>query len=213
MDPAIIGPTVRQLEQYRAYYQFGDPLDVDRYEINGEMQDTIVSVRDLNMAQLGAGATWVNETLVYTHGYGMIAAAGNERTTDGNPVFLERGIPATGFLSENPDFQPRVYFGESSPVYSIVGAPEGTTPIELDYPSGSDGTGGPRTTFEGDGGPSVGNVFNRIIYALKFQSEQILFSDDVNEASQILYDRDPLDRVAEGGAVPRARQRPVSHGR
>ncbi|MET0812867.1 MAG: UPF0182 family protein [Microbacterium sp.] len=195
MDPAIIGPTVRQLEQYRQYYQFGDPLDVDRYEIDGEMQDTIVSVRDLNMSQLGAGSTWVNETLVYTHGYGMIAAAGNERTADGNPVFLERGIPATGFMSDNPDFQPRVYFGETSPTYSIVGAPEGTSPVELDYPSGGDSATGPRTTFDGEGGPSVGSIFNRIIYALKFQSEQILFSDDVNEDSQILYDRNPLDRV------------------
>ncbi len=195
MDPAIIGPTVRQLEQYRAYYQFQDPLDVDRYEIDGQLQDTIVSVRELNMEQLGTGSSWVNETLVYTHGYGMVAAAGNERTTDGNPVFLERGIPATGFLSESEDFQPRVYFGEFSPAYSIVGAPEGTDPIELDYPSGSDGSTGPRTTFSGDGGPSVGNIFHRLIYALKFQSEQILFSDDVNEESQILYDRDPLTRV------------------
>ncbi|WP_194411251.1 UPF0182 family protein [Microbacterium cremeum] len=195
MDPAVIGPTIRQLEQYRPYYQFGNPLDVDRYEIDGAMQDTIVSVRELNVDQLGAGASWVNETLVYTHGYGMVAAAGNERTVDGNPVFLERGIPATGFLSENPDFQPRVYFGEKSPEYSIVGAPEGTPPIELDYPSGSDGSAGPRTTFEGDGGPSVGNAFNRLIYALKFQSEQILFADGVNEDSQILYDRDPLSRV------------------
>jgi uncharacterized membrane protein (UPF0182 family) len=195
MDPAIIGPTVRQLEQYRAYYQFQNPLDVDRYEIDGEMQDTIVSVRELNMDQLGSGSSWVNESLVYTHGYGMVAAAGNERTADGNPVFLERGIPASGFLSDSEDFQPRVYFGEFSPNYSIVGAPEGTDPIELDYPSGSDGNVGPRTTFSGDGGPSVGNIFNRLIYALKFQSEQILFSDDVNEASQILYDRDPLTRV------------------
>ncbi len=198
MDPAIIGPTVRQLEQYRAYYQFQNPLDVDRYEIDGEMQDTIVSVRELNMNQLGSGSSWLNETLVYTHGYGMVAAAGNERTADGNPVFLERGIPATGFLSDNPDFQPRVYFGEFSPEYSIVGAPEGTTPIELDYPSGSgDSASGMRTTFDGDGGPSVGNIFNRLIYALKFQSEQILFSDDVNEESQILYDRDPRQRVSK----------------
>ncbi|MET0296511.1 MAG: UPF0182 family protein [Microbacterium sp.] len=195
MDPAIIGPTIRQLEQYRPYYQFQNPLDVDRYEIDGTMQDTIVSVRELNVDQLGAGSSWVNNTLVYTHGYGMIAAAGNERTADGNPVFLERGIPATGFLSDDPDFEPRVYFGEVSPEYSIVGAPSGTDPIELDYPSGSDGSAGPRTTFEGDGGPSVGSIFNRLLYALKFQSEQILFADGVNDDSQILYDRDPLTRV------------------
>ena len=195
MDPAIIGPTVRQLEQYRAYYQFQNPLDVDRYEIEGTAQDTIVSVRELNVEQLGQAASWVNSTLVYTHGYGLVAAAGNERTSDGNPVFLERGIPATGFLSETDDFEPRVYFGEYSPTYSIVGGPEEADPVELDYPAGSDGSAGPRTTFEGDGGPSVGNVFNRLIYALRFQSEQILFSDGVNADSQILYDRNPLTRV------------------
>lgn len=194
MDPAIIGPTVRQLEQYRAYYQFPGVLDVDRYQIDGESQDTVVGVRELDMSQLGDAASWQNTTLVYTHGYGLVAAAGNERTTDGDPVFLEQGIPASGFLSES-DFEPRVYFGEKSPVYSIVGAPETTEPIELDYPIGTDGANETRTTFTGDGGPSVGNVFNRLIYALKFQSEQILFSDYVNEDSQILYDRAPLDRI------------------
>jgi uncharacterized membrane protein (UPF0182 family) len=194
MDPAIIGPTVRQLEQYRAYYQFPEVLDVDRYNIDGQSQDTIVAVRELNMDQLADAATWQNTTLVYTHGYGLVAAAGNERTSDGDPVFLEQAIPATGFLSEQ-DYEPRVYFGENSPAYSIVGAPEDTEPIELDYPIGSDGGTDTRTTFTGDGGPSVGNVFNRLIYALKFQSEQILFSDAVNEESQILYDRDPRQRV------------------
>ncbi|WP_127474393.1 UPF0182 family protein [Microbacterium sulfonylureivorans] len=195
MDPAIISPTVRQLEQFRGYYQFADPLDVDRYDIDGVSQDTVVSVRELDLAELGAAADWQNSAVVYTHGYGLVAAKGNDRTGDGDPVFLERGIPATGFLSDQEDFQPRVYFGEYSPTYSIVGAPEGSEPVELDYPSGGDGAGEVKTTFEGDGGPSIGSVFNRLIYALKFQAEQILFSDYVNEDSQILYDRDPLQRV------------------
>ncbi|WP_374974739.1 UPF0182 family protein [Microbacterium trichothecenolyticum] len=195
MDPAIISPNVRQLEQYRSYYQFADPLDVDRYDIDGVSQDTVVSVRELNLAQLGNAADWQNSAVVYTHGYGLVAAKGNDRTNEGDPVFLERGIPAAGFLSNEEDFQPRVYFGEYSPTYSIVGAPEGADPVELDYPSGEDGSGETKTTFDGDGGPSLGNVFNRLIYALKFQAEQILFSDYVNEDSQILYDRNPRERV------------------
>lgn len=195
MDPAVISPTVRQLEQFRSYYQFQDPLDVDRYEIDGVSQDTVMSVRELNMDQLGAAASWQNTTLVYTHGYGIVAAKGNDRTGDGDPVFLERGIPAAGFLSDEENFQPRVYFGEYSPTYSIVGAPEGSDPVELDYPTGGDTGSETKTTFEGDGGPSLGSVFNRLIYALKFQAEQILFSDNVNEDSQILYDRDPAVRV------------------
>jgi uncharacterized membrane protein (UPF0182 family) len=194
MDPAIITPTISQLQQYRSYYQFSAPLDVDRYEIDGQTQDTIVSVRDLNTRALGADASWQNSTLVYTHGYGLVVAKGNERTTDGDPVFIESGIPAAGFLSAG-DFEPRIYFGENSPAYSIVGAPESKDPIELDYPSGAEGASETKTTFDGNGGPSVGNWFNRLIYSLKFQSEQILFSDYLNEDSQILYDRDPSARV------------------
>lgn len=193
MDPAIIGPTVRQLEQFRPYYQFSEPMKVDRYEIDGEMQDTIVSVRDLNVDALD-NPSWQNQTIVYTHGYGIVAAAGNERTVDGNPVFLEQGIPASGFLTEQ-DYEPRVYFGESSPTYSIVGAPEGTDPVELDFPRGQDGETDTRTTFSGDGGPAIGGFFNKLLYALKFQSTDILLSDYVNDESQILYDRDPRERV------------------
>ena len=134
MDPTVISPTVRQLEQYRSYYQFQDPLDVDRYEIDGVSQDTVTSVRELNMDQLGAAASWQNTTLVYTHGYGVVAAKGNDRTTDGDPVFLERGIPAAGFLSDQEDFEPRVYFGEYSPEYSIVGAPRARPPSSSTTP-------------------------------------------------------------------------------
>lgn len=195
MDPAIISPNVRQLEQFRGYYQFADPLDVDRYDIDGVSQDTVVSIRELDLNELGAAADWQNTAVVYTHGYGLVVAKGNDRTGDGDPVFLERGIPASGFLSDSEDFQPRVYFGEYSPTYSIVGAPADAEPVELDYPVGGDAGGETKTTFEGDGGPSLGSVFNRLIYALKFQAEQILFSDYVNEESQILYDRDPLTRV------------------
>ena len=153
MDPAIIGPTVRQIEQYRSYYQFAEPLDVDRYQIDGQSQDTVVSVRELNVNQLGDAASWYNTTLVYTHGYGMVAAKGNERTADGNPVFVERGIPASGELTLEQEYEPRVYFGEFSPTYSIVGAPEGTSPIELDYPRGQEGESQTKTTFDGEGGP------------------------------------------------------------
>ncbi|KNY07467.1 UPF0182 family membrane protein [Microbacterium sp. GCS4] len=194
VDPAVISPTVRQLEQYRGYYQFQENMDVDRYEIDGAMQDTVVSVRDLDMNGVDV-TNWNNRAAVYTHGYGLVAAAGNQRTSDGEPVFLERGIPSSGFLTDQENFEPRVYFGENSPEYSIVGAPEGSDPVEIDYPRGKDGSSETKTTFEGDGGPKIGNTFTKLLYALKFQSEQILFSNLVNPDSQILYDRDPKTRV------------------
>jgi uncharacterized protein len=196
MDPAIIPPTVAQLEQYRSYYQFQSPLSVDRYTIDGQTQDTLVSVRDLNLNALGTTAsTWQNTSLIYTHGYGLVVAKGNARTSDGNPVFLERGIPSAGFLTSGEKYEPRVYFSANAPTYSIVGAPAGTAPIELDYPAGDGSSTETKTTFDGNGGPNIGNVFNRLIYAIKFQAEQILFSDSINQDSQILYDRDPATRV------------------
>ncbi|AWB94981.1 hypothetical protein DCE93_04315 [Agromyces badenianii] len=192
MDPLVIGPAFQQLEQFRQYYQFPSALDVDRYEIDGNVQDTVVAVRDVNLSGLGDAETWFNSHLVYTHGYGLVAAAGNQRSVDGQPVFLQSGIPSSGALG---DFQPRVYFGESSPPYSIVGAPKDAKPIELDYPSGTEGADQTQTTFEGQGGPKLDNAFTKLVYALKFQSEQIFLSDQVTTDSQILYDRDPVERV------------------
>ncbi|MBT2499490.1 UPF0182 family protein [Agromyces sp. ISL-38] len=191
MDPLQISDAFAQLEQFRQYYQFPDALDVDRYNIDGATQDTVVAIRDLNLAGLGDAQTWFNTHLVYTHGYGLVAAAGNQRSVDGQPVFLQSSIPSTGDLGE---FEPRVYFGEESPEYSIVGAPDGNDPVELDYPAGGDG-GQTQTTFKGEGGPKLDNVFTKLVYALKFQSEQIFLSDVVTNESQILYDRDPIQRV------------------
>jgi uncharacterized membrane protein (UPF0182 family) len=195
IDPKIVSDTFSQLQQYRQYYQFPKELDVDRYDVKGQTEDTVIAVRDIDLDGLSNAAnTQYNRAFVYTHGYGVTAAYGNQRASDGKPVFLESGIPSNGALG---DFQQRVYFGETSPAYSIVGAPKGSKDIELDYPSGSDDDNGGNatTTYEGNGGPSLGNFFNRLVYAAKFQSEQILLSNAVNKDSQILYDRDPITRV------------------
>lgn len=195
LDPAVVSSSFGQLEQFKQYYRFTPNLDVDRYSIDGKTTDAVVAVRELSQKDLGAGATWYNQTVVYTHGYGLVAAYGNQRSAQGQPVFLESGIPTVGKLGT---FEPRVYFGESSPTYSIVGSAPGTAPIEVDYPAG---TGGGdqvvRNTFTGNGGPKLDNAFKRLIYALKFQSEQVFLSDAVSNNSQILYDRDPKTRVAK----------------
>ena len=194
LDPALVSDAFRQLEQYRQYYSFPNRLHVGRYEIDGEVQDTVIAVRELNQAGLGESQSWYNSTIVFTHGFGIAAAYGNKRDSDGKPVFLQSGIPSVGELGE---FEPRVYFGANSPEYSIVGAPSGSEPLEFDFPAGEDGERETYTTFSGDGGPAVGNIFNRIAYALKFQSEQILLSDAINAESQILYNRTPAERIAE----------------
>jgi uncharacterized membrane protein (UPF0182 family) len=192
IDPALVTDAFSQLEQFRQYYRFPTYLDVGRYEVNGERTDTVLAARELNLDGLNS-QSWYNNTIVYTHGYGLVAAYGNQRNEDGQPKFLESGIPVTQNLGE---YEPRIYFGENSPEYSIVGGPEGSPQLELDYPSGGEGVDGNATyTYTGDGGPQVGSLFSRLLYALKFQSEQIILSDAVNTESQILYDRHPADRV------------------
>jgi len=197
IDPNLVSASFRQLEQYRQYYNFVNHLDVDRYTINGKTQDTVLAVRELNQSGLGSSQSWYNNVIVYTHGYGLVAAYGNRRSVDGQPVFLQAGIPSTGSLGK---YEPRVYFGERSPEYSIVGAPSGASKRELDYPASSTSSASDQqtmTTFTGNGGPKLDNIFKRLSYALKFQSEQILLSDAVTDSSQIFYDRSPRKRVAE----------------
>ena len=193
IDPALVSSSFRQLEQFRQYYNFPNLLDVGRYNIDGVVQDTVLAVRELNQAGLGDSQSWYNNTIVYTHGYGVVAAYGNQRTVDGQPVFMQSGIPTTGKLGT---YEPRVYFGENSPAYSIVGAPEGGEPLELDFPAGEGENDQTYNTFTGDGGPMISGIIPRLAYALKFQSEQILLSDAITSESQILYDRDPRQRVA-----------------
>ncbi|MFJ6113054.1 UPF0182 family protein [Agrococcus sediminis] len=193
IDPALVSDAFANLQEYRQYYGFAEQLDVDRYEIDGEIQDTVIALRELDLSGLDEDS-WYNRHIVYTHGYGAVAAYGNQRGQEGQPVFLQGGIPTDGALGE---FEPRVYFGESTPDYSIVGGPEGSPDLELDYPrSTEEGSGNATTTFSGDGGPRLDSVINRLAYALKFQSEQIILSDAVTSESQILYDRHPRDRVA-----------------
>ena len=195
LDPKVITKTVQQLQQSRLYYGFNSGMKVDRYNVGGERRDTVVSVRELNLAGLSAEQqTWVNQHTVYTHGYGAIAAYGNQLTSDGLPSYWEQSVPSVG---EMGDYEERVYFSPGSPDYSIVGAPDGADPQELDYPDDTAVGGQVSTTFVGNGGPSVGNVWNKLLYAIKFGSTDLFFSSQTNEASQILYDRDPLQRVAK----------------
>ena len=195
LDPQVIRKTVQQLQQSRPYYSFDSGFFVDRYTINGERRDTVISMRELNLAGLSQEQqNWVNRHTVYTHGFGVVAAYGNSITSDGLPSYWEQSIPSKGEIGE---YEPRVYFSQSAPDYSIVGGPEGTPAQELDYPDDNAPGGQVSTTFKGNGGPSVGNFWNKLLYSIKFGSTDIFFSSQTNEESQILYDRDPLLRVAK----------------
>ncbi|WP_273167827.1 UPF0182 family protein [Actinomyces israelii] len=195
LDPNLVSPAFKQRQQNKQYYSFASQLNVDRYRIGDESRDTVIAVRELSQEGLDAGQrTWINDHTVYTHGYGVVTAHGNTVSSDGSPAFWEGGIPSKGDLG---DYEPRIYFGKSSPSYSIVGGDDGGSPRELDYPDDSAASGQVNTTFAGSGGPNVSNPFNRLLYATRFAEMNILFSQEVRPGSQILYDRDPAERVAK----------------
>jgi len=193
LDPAVVSPTYNQLQQIRGYYSFNARLDIDRYLIDEAQRGSVVAVREINLAGIpDSQRNWTNDHTVYTHGYGFVAAYDNTALSNGQPDFFESNIPPTGALNST---QPRVYFGENSPAYSIVGAPAGTTPVELDYPDDNSPTGQATNTYQGTGGVPMGSLFGRLVFATKFQDANILLSDLVNADSRMLYDRDPLTRV------------------
>jgi len=198
LDPTLIAPAFEQLQQVRGYYTMPETLDVDRYRLKkGETpQDIIIAARELNLDGLQPSQrNWANEHTVYTHGYGVVAARGNVRGPQGAPVWVEKDIPPVGSLKFK--VPPRVYFGEFSPDYSIVGRPAGSSPIEVDIPRGD--TGGQdnatQNTYNGTGGVPVGSLFAKTLYAFKFAEPNIVLSSLVNDASRILYERHPRDRV------------------
>ncbi|HEY6739151.1 MAG TPA: UPF0182 family protein, partial [Actinopolymorphaceae bacterium] len=192
VDPTVVPSTFEQLQQIRGFYSFANPLDVDRYEIDGKTRDAVVAVREIDLEGVPQDQqNWNNNHTVFTHGYGFVSAYGNQKNSEGGPVWMEGGIPPTGDLGK---FEPRVYYGEKSPDYSIVGRPKGAPPIELDVPSGS-GEGESSYTYKGKGGVPIGSFFDRVLFAAKFQDVNLLLSERVNENSKILFDRSPRDRV------------------
>ncbi|GAB3877344.1 UPF0182 family membrane protein [Terrabacter terrigena] len=186
IDPNVVSPTFKQLEASKGYYQFADVLDVDRYQIDGRNQDTVIAARELDLSGVPDGQrNWLNDHTVYTHGYGVVAAKGNTRTSDGRPSFFESQIGTDGALGK---YEPRIYFGESSPEYSIVGANK-----EFDYPD-PQGTGQINYTYKGTGGVPL-DAAKRLAYAVKYREINFLLSDQVSDGSRILDHRTPRDRV------------------
>jgi uncharacterized protein len=193
MDPAVLSATFRQLQQIKPYYGFTETLDIDRYTVNGTTRDAVVAVRELNIDG-NPSRNWINDHLVYTHGFGFVAAFGNTVDADGKPNFIVGDLPPTKGLG---DFEPRVYFGENSPEYSIIGGSKDSEPVEFDYPDDSSASGQKNVTYTGTGGVPVGGVLNKLLFAIKYGEQRILLSSLINKDSKILFERNPRDRVAK----------------
>ena len=193
MDPNVLSATFRQLQQIKPYYTFPESLDIDRYKVNGVERDVVVAVRELNIAG-NPSRNWINDHLMYTHGFGFVAALGNARDADGKPSFVVGDLPPTKGLGT---FEPRVYFGENVPDYSIVGGAKGSVAAEFDYPDDSSANGQKNVTYTGKGGVPMGSLFNRLVFAIKYQEGRIVLANLVNADSKILFERNPRDRVAK----------------
>src|SRR5690606_34469820 len=252
VDPSVVSQTFQQMQQVRGFYQFPDVLDVDRYkDADGNTVDTIIAARELDGPPEGQD-NWLTRHTVYTHGFGIVAAAGNQVDSEGRPVFTQYNIPPTGELSEvTGEYEPRIYFGQQGADYVIVnaepeydypldagegseeittsedvegqeggGADEGRTPADADADSspspeespaateespeategeGEGGEGGDSSQatnhYDGDGGVQLSSFFDRILYALKYSEPDILLNTAITSESQILYERDPSERV------------------
>ncbi|HQV91585.1 MAG TPA: UPF0182 family protein, partial [Phycicoccus sp.] len=194
VDPNVVSRTFQQYEGLRQYYAFPDNLDVDRYHMEESKSDAVVAVRELKLSGVPAAQrNWVNDHTVYTHGYGFVGAYGNRRTSEGDPIFFAGGLGTTSDVFG--EYEPRVYFGEESPNYSIVGAPEGADPKEFDYPDDKGAGGQQNTTYAGKGGVSLGSFFRKLMYAVKYREPKLLLSDQVTDASRLLDHRSPVERV------------------
>ncbi len=202
VDPSLVRRSFEQQQQVRSYYTVPEVLDVDRYSIGGRDRALVVGLRELDQTGLDEGAqNWSNLHTVYTHGNGVIAAYANQRPEDDleQSTVLEwaEGQDADQRALEglSPDgYESRIYYGERSPSYSIVGKVEGGKDVEFglaDTATDAEGT----TTYDGAGGVSVGGLWHKLLYAVKFGEPNILLSGRVNDNSKILYNRNPGDMV------------------
>lgn len=193
IDPAVVSTTFDQLQQVKGYYSFPSVLDVDRYQIGGKETDAVVAARELDMTKL-PDRSWNNVHTVYTHGYGLVASYGNRRSSGGDPVWIDGDLPPSGELGT---YEGRIYYGENSSTYAIVGREPGQDPIELDTPGGSSSGLETYNVYAGSGGVPIGDPFSRLLYATHFTDLNLILSDRVNAASKVLYDRTPQERVAQ----------------
>lgn len=180
LDPNVVGPTFQQNQALRKYYAFPKSLDVDRYGA----QDTVLGVRELDLN--GIQRNWINDHFNYTHGYGLIAAKGNQVDANGNPVYTESALPTKGAFGP---YEQRVYYGEKTSTYSIVGGGY----QDIDY-TAEDGTP-VHFSYDGGSGVSLANPLTRAAYAVKFAEPQILYSDAIKGGAKVIYDRTPKERV------------------
>ena len=181
--------TLRQIQEIRTYYDFPD-IDIDRYEIDGVTREVMLAARELNVEKLPESSrNWINEKLIYTHGYGITMNPVNGFTTEGLPTLMLSNMPVQSTVHSLSVTRPEIYFGELTNTDVYVK----TRQKEFNYPQGQTNN---LTSYEGNGGIVVGNFLRRAIIALdRGDIGKLPFSDDVNQDSRLLMQRNIRDRV------------------
>lgn len=195
-DPSVLLTTYRQLQELQPFYQFAD-VDVDRYMLDGELTQVMLSARELDTAGVPGGG-WVNQHLVYTHGYGAVLSPANTVTSQGQPDFLVKDIDRDLEAPEAVQIsQARIYFGETvaSSDFVIVGTQE----QEVDFPIETAGEGSVEllafNSYDGLGGVEIGSIFRRAAFALRFADINTLISGQITSDSKVLMVRNLRDRL------------------
>ncbi|HEX2028519.1 MAG TPA: UPF0182 family protein, partial [Nitriliruptorales bacterium] len=190
-SPEVLLRNYKQLQAIRQYYDFVD-VDVDRYEVDGQVRQVMLSVRELSLQELDETAqTWQNLRLLYTHGHGMVSSQVNLADAEGQPVFLSKDIPPRGAAPPLvPETVPGIYFGEKHTEYSIVGGEM----QELDFEASD--TGEQQTTrYDGQGGVRIGGALRRLAFAVRFADPNLVLSGLIEPRSQIIFHRQVRERV------------------
>jgi uncharacterized protein len=182
-------PTYDKLQDLRSYYQFNS-LAVDRYPVNGVETPVVVGVREINDADLPS-TSWVNTTLQYTHGYGMVVSPANTATSNGDPQFAVGGVPPESNSGLPVITQPSVYFGLSNSGYVVAN----TKQPEINYQLTSGQN--VETHYKGDGGVQLSSFFKQVMFAVRFNDLNLLISSQITSNSRLMFDRGVQARVSK----------------
>ncbi len=180
--------TFSQLQEIRTYYDF-QSVDNDRYRINGELQQVMLSARELSTASL-PNRNWINEQLTFTHGFGLTLGPVNQVTPEGLPVLFVKNIPPVSTAPALKVDRPEIYFGELSNDRVYVK----TTAKEFNYPAGEENV---FASFEGNGGVSIASTWRQMLFASRFGDLKLLLSNDLTPDSRVLYVRNIKERLAQ----------------
>ncbi|HXM36355.1 MAG TPA: UPF0182 family protein, partial [Pyrinomonadaceae bacterium] len=188
-DWQALHDTLRQIQAIRTYYDFPD-VDVDRYRVGGQSRQMMVAPREIDVDKLPeASRNWINEKLIYTHGYGVTMNTANGFDPEGMPRFLLSNMPIESSVPDIKVTRPQIYFGERTKTNVYVK----TKQKEFDYPQGETNT---YTSYEGSGGIRIGGGLRRIVLAYALDDlSKLPFSDDVTADSRVLIHREIFDMV------------------